>query len=100
MNKKWITIFTFFLLAFVAVIYIISQSSHVKQITFKTILNEHDIPKKYVSIYKEAANKYDIPWKLLASVHRVETTFSTMDPLVSPAGALGHFQFMPRTWVG
>ncbi len=53
-----------------------------------------------MSVYQEAAEQYDIPWELLASVHRVETIFSTMDPLISPVGALGPFQFMPRTWVG
>ena len=32
--------------------------------------------------------------------HRVETKFSTMDPLLSPVGAEGHMQFMPCTFVG
>lgn len=58
------------------------------------------IPEKYIPIYEAAANEYGIPWTLLAAHHRVETRFSTMDPLLSPAGAEGHMQFMPCTFVG
>ncbi|MDW0114822.1 lytic transglycosylase domain-containing protein [Sporosarcina saromensis] len=58
------------------------------------------IPEEYISIYKDAAEKYNIPWTLLAAHHRIETRFSTMDPLLSPAGAEGHMQFMPCTFVG
>lgn len=58
------------------------------------------VPENYVPLYKEAADEFGIPWTLLAAHHRVETRFSTMDPLVSPAGAEGHMQFMPCTWVG
>lgn len=58
------------------------------------------VPENYVPLYKEAADAYGIPWTLLAAHHRVETRFSTMDPLISPAGAEGHMQFMPCTWVG
>lgn len=58
------------------------------------------IPEAYIPIYKEAAETYGIPWTLLAAHHRVETRFSTMDPLLSPAGAEGHMQFMPCTFVG
>lgn len=59
-----------------------------------------DVPENYIPLYKEAADAYGIPWTLLAAHHRVETRFSTMDPLISPAGAEGHMQFMPCTWVG
>lgn len=65
----------------------------------KSIL-EIGIPEEYVSIYKEAAEEYQIPWTLLAAHHRIETRFSTMDPLLSPVGAEGHMQFMPCTFVG
>ncbi|NEU32351.1 lytic transglycosylase domain-containing protein [bacterium LRH843] len=92
-----ITLLLSFLIIFT---YIFTQNDQARQIAYKTIIGKHHIPKNYVPVYKEAALKYDIPWELLASVHRVETIFSTMDPLVSPAGAVGHFQFMPRTWVG
>ena len=58
------------------------------------------IPEEYVPIYKAAGEKYGVPWPLLAAHHRVETIFSTMDPMASPVGAEGHMQFMPCTFVG
>lgn len=58
------------------------------------------IPEEYIPIYIEAAETYNVPWTLLAAHHRIETKFSTMDPLLSPAGAEGHMQFMPCTFVG
>lgn len=58
------------------------------------------IPEQYIPIYMEAGEKYGVPWTLLAAHHRVETKFSTMKTLVSPAGAEGHMQFMPCTFVG
>lgn len=64
------------------------------------MLTEMEIPEEYLSIYKDAAKEYQIPWTLLAAHHRIETRFSTMDPLLSPVGAEGHMQFMPCTFVG
>lgn len=61
---------------------------------------EPEMPEENIPLYQEAANAYDIPWTLLAAHHRVETKFSTMDPLTSPAGAEGHMQFMPCTFIG
>ncbi len=58
------------------------------------------IPEKYLSIYLEAEKIYGVPWYVLAAHHRVETRFSTMKPMVSPAGAQGPMQFMPCTFVG
>ncbi|WP_050182764.1 lytic transglycosylase domain-containing protein [Domibacillus robiginosus] len=63
-------------------------------------LQSKSIPEEYVPIYKAAAEEYGIPWELLAAHHRVETKFSTMDPMVSPVGAEGPMQFMPCTFVG
>ena len=62
--------------------------------------NRTTIPEQYIPIYKDAAEAYSIPWTLLAAHHRIETKFSTMDPLLSPVGAEGHMQFMPCTFVG
>ncbi|WP_342597965.1 lytic murein transglycosylase [Psychrobacillus sp. FSL H8-0483] len=59
-----------------------------------------DVPKEYIAIYKNAEEQYGVPWTLLAAHHRIETRFSTMDPLLSPVGAEGHMQFMPCTFVG
>ena len=89
------------LLIFIFILVIESQYNQDSNKQKEYITIEDDtIPSCYIPIYKKAADEYSIPWKLLAAVHRVETIFSTMEPLVSPAGAVGHFQFMPRTWVG
>lgn len=72
----------------------------IKRGAIELLISDETIPKCYIPIYKEAANEYSIPWKLLAAIHRVETVFSNKNPMVSHVGAVGHFQFMPRTWVG
>lgn len=59
-----------------------------------------EIPEEYIPLYQKAADAYGIPWTLLAAHHRIETKFSTMDPLLSFAGAEGHMQFMPCTFFG
>lgn len=71
-------------------------------ITDKTpkFLQSKSIPEEYMPIYKAASEEYGVPWELLAAHHRVETKFSTMDPMVSPVGAEGPMQFMPCTFVG
>ncbi|MBS4176912.1 lytic transglycosylase domain-containing protein [Lederbergia citrea] len=62
--------------------------------------NKTLIPEEFIPIYKAAEKEYGVPWYLLAAHHRVETIFSTMDPMLSPAGAEGPMQFMPCTFVG
>ncbi|MDR6224841.1 lytic transglycosylase domain-containing protein [Desmospora profundinema] len=61
---------------------------------------KREIPEEYIPVYQAAEKEYGVPWQLLAAVHRVETRFSTMDPMISPVGAKGHFQFMDCTWLG
>lgn len=63
-------------------------------------IGANEIPAAFILIYKEAQEKYGVPWNLLAAHHRVETRFSTISPMISPVGATGHLQFMPCTWVG
>lgn len=63
-------------------------------------LGKNEIPADYIPIYKAAGEKYNVPWTLIASIHRIETRFSTIETMVSPVGAAGHTQFMPCTWVG
>lgn len=58
------------------------------------------IPEEFIPIYMEAEKEFNVPWTLLAAHHRIETRFSKMNPLLSPAGAEGHMQFMPCTFVG
>ncbi|OKL36948.1 hypothetical protein BLL40_08700 [Domibacillus mangrovi] len=67
--------------------------------TFK-LIDTKNIPEEFIPIYKAAAAEYGVPWELLAAHHRVETKFSTMDPMISPVGAEGPMQFMPCTFVG
>lgn len=99
--RKWLFfIFIFIVIGAIGLVLLFEQNERFRQSVYRTIIAENQIPEVYLPVYKEASEEYDIPWELLASVHRVETIFSTMDPLVSPVGALGHFQFMPRTWVG
>lgn len=62
-------------------------------------IGEKEIPEQYISIYQKAGEVYHLPWTLLAAVHKVETNFGT-NLNTSSAGAIGHMQFMPKTWVG
>ncbi|PFP33013.1 peptidase [Priestia megaterium] len=62
-------------------------------------IGEGQIPKEYIPIYKAAGKKYNIPWTLIAAIHRVETHFG-QDLNTSSVGAIGHTQFMVKTWVG
>lgn len=59
----------------------------------------NEVPEEFKSLYQEIASKYSIDWEILASIHRVETAFSSNNA-VSSAGAIGHTQFMKCTWVG
>lgn len=58
------------------------------------------VPAEYMKYYLAAEKAYGISWWLLAAVHYIETTWSTHSPMVSYAGAEGHMQFMPCTFVG
>ncbi|MGD7024682.1 lytic transglycosylase domain-containing protein [Rossellomorea vietnamensis] len=71
-------------------------------LTYQEVSDEakEEIPSEYIPIYKEASEKYGVPWNLLAAHHRVETKFSQMETMVSPVGAEGHMQFMPCTFIG
>ncbi|MGG0332451.1 bifunctional lytic transglycosylase/C40 family peptidase [Priestia megaterium] len=62
-------------------------------------VGEGQIPKEYIPIYKAAGGKYNIPWTLIAAIHRVETNFG-QDLNTSSVGAIGHTQFMVKTWIG
>ncbi|WP_074511434.1 lytic transglycosylase domain-containing protein [Planococcus glaciei] len=86
---------------FVVVFYIVNPMSVAN--TLKEApqqLFEIELPEENIPLYQEAADAFGIPWTLLAAHHRIETKFSTMDPLLSPVGAEGHLQFMPCTFVG
>jgi Peptidase family M23/Transglycosylase SLT domain len=57
------------------------------------------VAQKYLPLYQEAGKKYGVPWPILAAIHKVETDFGR-NLSVSPVGARGQTQFMPKTWVG
>lgn len=113
-TSKWIAgcaifliigIIGFLLAGIIGIFLLVSMLGTDEEIEFQgeyniTDIGEDEIPEEFIPIYKEAAEEYGIPWNLLAGVHRVETVFSTLDPMVSYVGAEGHFQFMPCTWVG
>jgi len=47
--------------------------------------------------YREAAQRFDVPWNVLAAVNFVESKFGKLRS-ASAAGAQGPMQFMPATW--
>lgn len=53
---------------------------------------------EFYPIYKEASDKFGVPWQILEAVHQVETGKSGDTEVTSYAGAQGPMQFMPRTW--
>ena len=57
------------------------------------------VPAEFMPVYLAASKKYGVPWEYLAAIHKIETGFST-NVNVSMAGAVGHTQFMPCTWIG
>lgn len=56
------------------------------------------IPADIQALYESAANKYGIPWTLLAGIGMEETGHGR-NKNTSVAGARGPMQFMPATWV-
>lgn len=58
-----------------------------------------EIPDIYLPIYIRAGEQYGIKWNVLAAIHKIETNFG-MNMATSSAGAIGHMQFMPETWIG
>lgn len=58
------------------------------------------VPPQYMPYYRAAEEKYGVHWYVLAAIHFVETSFSQHKTMISPAGAIGHFQFLPATWAG
>ncbi|MEK3886494.1 lytic transglycosylase domain-containing protein [Bacillus sp. FSL K6-3431] len=94
-NRKRLVLLMFFVPLILLLFFIMYSNPKIKE-QVKT----PEIPPEYIPIYKAAEKEYGVPAYLLAAHHRVETIFSTMDPLLSPAGAEGHMQFMPCTFVG
>lgn len=67
---------------------------------YRTYYGQYGVPAENIDIYEQAGDRYEVDWKLLAAIHRVETIFSKSSAMQSSVGAIGPFQFMPKTWVG
>ncbi|MFK3987175.1 MULTISPECIES: lytic transglycosylase domain-containing protein [Exiguobacterium] len=76
------------------------QHDKVNNALYRAYYGDHGVPSVHRDVYEDAAATYDVDWRLLAAVHRVETIFSHSSSMRSSVGAIGPFQFMPRTWLG
>lgn len=56
------------------------------------------IPFQYVAIYQMAAKYYNVPWALLAAIHKAETDFGRNIP--ENDNPAGHMQFTEARWAG
>jgi hypothetical protein len=56
-----------------------------------------DVPSYLEAIHRRAAERYGVPWQILAAINELETDFGR-NLAVSSAGAVGWMQFMPPTW--
>lgn len=61
------------------------------------VINNFEIPPFLLPIYQACGSEYGIPWEVLASINRAETTFGT-NLGDSSAGAMGWMMFMPASW--
>ena len=69
-------------------------------------LAEAEIPPLYLSLYEQAARRYDLDWAILAGIGKVECNHGrdsdpscTKQGAVNSAGAGGPAQFLASTWV-
>jgi Transglycosylase SLT domain len=54
-------------------------------------------PRRLLAYYREARQRFGVPWSVLAAVNFVESAFGRMRNS-SAAGAQGPMQFIPSTW--
>jgi hypothetical protein len=54
-------------------------------------------PAFLIPFYKQAEQRYQVPWYVLAAINAIETNYGG-NLNVSSAGAMGWMQFMPDTW--
>ncbi|NLP52165.1 peptidoglycan DD-metalloendopeptidase family protein [Bacillus sp. RO1] len=64
------------------------------------IIPGDNVPPQYMPIYLAAESAFGVDWYVIAALHFVETGYSTHPTMISNMGAVGHFQFLKRTWVG
>ncbi|MCK6259405.1 lytic murein transglycosylase [Fictibacillus sp. KIGAM418] len=63
-----------------------------------SLLPGEEAPAQYIPIYKAAGEQYGVDWYVLASIHKIETSYSSIRYMISSVGAQGHMQFMPSTF--
>jgi len=61
------------------------------------VIDQFEIPPFLLPIYQACGSEYGIPWEVLASINRAETSFGT-NLGDSTAGAMGWMMFMPASW--
>jgi murein DD-endopeptidase MepM/ murein hydrolase activator NlpD len=61
------------------------------------VLGDNEPPGFLIPIYRQAAQRYHVPWQVLAAINQVETDYGR-NLSTSSAGAVGWMQFMPETW--
>jgi photosystem II stability/assembly factor-like uncharacterized protein len=60
-------------------------------------IDTYRTPPFLLPIYLAAAERYDVPWQVLAAINEVESDYG-YDLGVSSAGAEGWMQFLPEEW--
>jgi hypothetical protein len=61
-------------------------------------VNAYRTPPFLLPIYLAAAQRYGVPWQVLAAINEVESDYG-YDLSVSSAGAEGWMQFLPAQWL-
>jgi hypothetical protein len=61
-------------------------------------VNAYRTPPFLLPIYLAAAQRYGVPWQVLAAINEVESDYG-YDLSVSSAGAEGWMQFLPAEWL-
>jgi cell wall-associated NlpC family hydrolase len=61
------------------------------------LANGDQPPAFLIPIYKAAAHRYHVPWRILAAINFIESDYGR-NMGTSSAGAVGWMQFMPSTW--
>jgi hypothetical protein len=68
-------------------------------------LAQKEIPPRYLKLYEQAAQRYDLDWAILAGIGKVECDHGrdpdpscTKEGAVNSAGAGGPMQFIASTW--
>jgi cell wall-associated NlpC family hydrolase len=61
------------------------------------LANGDQPPAFLIPIYKAAAHRYHVPWRILAAINFIESDYGR-NMSTSSAGAIGWMQFEPSTW--